>query len=98
MVLTAFDRRVLEQLFDESVLSMKLDVDVARNEMFENILNDKDGADLALGFAIGTIHTSFIIEFRRRNGRSLNQDESMELMYITKSHLAQLKEAIFQCG
>jgi len=98
MVLNAFDRRILEQLFDESVLSMKLDVGVARDEMFENILNDKDGADLALGFAIGTIHTSFIIEFRRRNGRSLNRDELTELMYITKNHLGQLKEAIFQCG
>ncbi len=98
MVLTCFDRRVLEQLFDESVLSMKLDVDVARNEMFKNILNDKDGADLALGFAIGTIHTAFIIEFRRRSGRSLNHDELMEMMDITKNHLAQLKEAIFQCG
>jgi len=98
MVLTAFDRGILQQLFDESVLSMKLDVGVARDEMFKNILNDKDGADLALGFAIGTIHTSFIIEFRRRNGRSLNHDELMELMYITKNHLGQLKEAIFQCG
>jgi len=98
MVLNAFDRRVLEQLFDESVVNMKLDVDVARNKMFENILNDKDGVDLALGFAIGTIHTSFIVGFRQRNGRTLNQDESMELMYITKNHLGQLKEAIFQCG
>ncbi len=98
MVLTAFDRGVLEQLFDESVLNMKLDVDVARNEMFENILNDKDGVDLALGFAIGTIHTSFIVGFRQRNGRSLNHDELMELMYITKNHLGQIKEAIFQCG
>jgi len=98
MVLTGFDRGVLEQLFDESLLSMKLDVDVARNEMFKNILNDKDGADLALGFAIGTIHTAFIIEFRRRSGRSLNHDELMEMMDITKNHLAQLKEAIFQCG
>jgi len=98
MVLTAFDRRILEQLFDESILSMKHDVDVARDEMFENILNDKDGADLALGFAIGTIHTSFIVGFRQRNGRSLNHDELIELMYITKNHLGQLKEAIFQCG
>ena len=98
MVLTAFDRGILEQLFDESVLSMKLDVDVARNEMFENILNDKDGVDLALGFAIGRIHTSFIVGFRQRNCRSLNHDELMELMNITKNHLGQLKEAIFQCG
>jgi len=98
MVLTAFDRGALEQLFDESVLNMKLDVDVARNEMFENILNDKDGVDLALGFAIGTIHTAFIVGFRQRNGRSLNHDELMELMHITKNHLGQLKEAIFQCG
>ena len=98
MVLNAFDKGVLEQLFDESVSHMKLDVDVARNEMFENILNDKDGGDLALGFAIGTIHTAFIVGFRQRNGRSLNQDESMELMHITKNHLSILKEAIFQCG
>jgi len=98
MVLNAFDKRVLEQLFDESVLHMKIDVVVARDEIFENILNDKDGADLALGFAIGTIHTAFIVGFRQRNGRSLNHDESMELMRITKNHLGQLKEAIFQCG
>ena len=97
MVLTAFDKGILEQLFDESVLGIKRDVDVARDEMFENILNDKDGTDLALGFAIGTIHTSFITGFRRRNGRSLNHDELMELMHITKNHLDKLKEAIFQC-
>ena len=98
MIFNAFDRGVLEQLFDGSVSGMKTNVDVARDEMFKNMLNDKDGVDLALGFAIGTLHTSFIVGFRQRNGRSLNHDEIMELMSITKSHLGKLKEAIFQCG
>jgi len=98
MVFNTFDRGVLEQLFEQSVSGMKKNVEVARDEMFKNVLNDKDGMDLALGISLGMIHTSFTVGFKQRNGRYLNSEETTELMTITKDHLPKLKEAIFQCG
>jgi len=71
---------------------------VARDEKFRSGLNDKNGDDLALGLAIGNIHTVFFIGFRQRNGRILNSQEMDELFRITFNKIPQLKEAIFQCG
>ena len=93
-----FDRGVLENLFDGSIAGVKRSVAVARDEMFHDVLNDKDGVDFALGLEIGILHASFISGFKKRNGRSLNSEEVIELMRITKSKLGLLREAIFQCG
>ncbi len=98
MIFNEFDRGVLENLFEISIRDMEINVDVARDEMFRSVLNDKDGVDLALGIVIGTIHTLFISGFKLRNGRKLNSEENIELFRITKSKLGQLREAIFQCG
>ena len=97
MIFNEFDRGVLENLFEISIRDMEINVDVARDEMFRSVLNDKDGVDLALGIVIGTIHTLFISGFKLRNGRKLNSEENIELFRITKSKLGQLREAIFQC-
>jgi len=98
MIFNKFDRGVLENLFKISIRDMEINVDVARDEMFRSVLNDKDGVDLALGIVIGTIHTLFISGFKLRTGRKLNSEENIELFRITKSKLGQLREAIFQCG
>ena len=98
MIFNEFDRGVLENLFESGIRDMEINVDVARDEMFRSVLNDKDGVDLALGIVIGTIYTSFISGFKLRNGRKLNLEENIELLRITKSKLGQLREAIFQCG
>lgn len=98
MVFEAFDRGVLEQLFENSISHMKTTVDLTRDQIFRNVLNDKDGVDLALGLELGVIHTSFMTGFKQRHNRSLNSDEKSELLKITQSKLGQLKEAIFKCG
>ena len=98
MIFNTFDRGVLENLFEISIRDMEINVDVARDEVFRSVLNDKDGVDLALGIALGTIHTSFIAGFRQRNGRKMTSEEKNELWKITETKLGQLREAIFQCG
>ena len=98
MIFNQFDRGVLETLYEETIKGMKFNVVVARDEMFSSVLNDKDGADLALGMAIGMIHTTFMAGFRMRNKRRMTSEENDELFRITKSKLGQLREAIFQCG
>ena len=98
MIFNAFDRGVLELLFEESINNMQVNVDLARSETFDNLLNDKDGVDLALGLALGVIQTSFIAGFKIRNNRHVNSDEKIELKKIIEGHLAKLKKAIFQCG
>jgi len=98
MILNTFDRGVLENLFEVSIRDMEVNVDVAREKMFHVVLNDKDGVDLALGIALGTIHTAFIAGFRQRNGRKMTSEEKDELWKITETKLGQLREAIFQCG
>ena len=52
MIFNEFDRGVLENLFEISIRDMEINVDVARDEMFRSVLNDKDGVDLALGIVI----------------------------------------------
>jgi len=98
MLFEALDREVLEKLFDYSITNMKTNVKIARNEIFRNILNDKDGVDLALGLTLGIIHMSFMDGFKLRHNRVLNPAENEELLTITGSKLKQLKEAIFKCG
>ena len=98
MIFNTFDRGVLENLFEVSIRDMEVNVDVARDEMFRSVLNDKDGVDLALGIVLGTIHTAFIAGFNTRNGRKMTSEEKNELWKITKTKLGQLREAIFQCG
>ena len=98
MTFSVIDRGILEELFNFSISDMKTVVELTRDDIFHNILNDKDGVDLALGLSLGNIHTSFIVGFRQRKGRILDSGERKELLGITLSKLPQLKEAIFQCG
>lgn len=98
MSFEASEREVLEKLFDYAIANVKTNVKIARNEIFRNSLNDKDGVDLALGLTLGIIHMSFMDGFQSRHHRTLNHEENEELLVITGSKLKQLKEAIFKCG
>lgn len=98
MPFEASDREILEKLFDYAIANVKTNVKIARNQIFRNSLNDKDGVDLALGLTLGIIHFSFMDGFQSRHNRTLNHDENEELLVITGSKLKQLKEAIFKCG
>ncbi len=92
------DKAVLEKLFDYAITNIKTSVKTARNEIFRDALNDKDGVDLALGLTLGILHMSFMEGFESRHNRTLNHEENEELLVITGTKLRQLKEAIFKCG
>ncbi len=89
---------MLEQLIDNTIADMKTVVAFARDEMFQHILNDKDGSDLALGMAFLEINTAFIAGFKLRNNRNLTSDERSEMLKILQTRLGEIREAIFKCG
>ncbi len=92
------DKEILEKLFDYAITNVRTNVKTARKEIFRNILNDKDGVDLALGLTLGILHMSFMDGFQSRHNRTINSDENEELLAITGNKLKALKEAIFKCG
>jgi len=98
MSLGEIDKEILEKLFDYAITNVRTNVKTARNGIFRNILNDKDGVDLALGLTLGILHMSFMDGFQSRHNRIPNSDENEELLTITGSKLKDLKEAIFKCG
>ena len=98
MGLSSFNRDVLNQIIDNMVKDIRPVVDFARKQELRILLKDRDGSDFSLGVAVAEIYMPFLIGFKRRNGRSVNQEERAELFNVLGQRIHEIKEAIFKCG
>ena len=98
MGLSSFDRDVLNQIIDNIVKDIHPVVEFARMPELRSMFKDRDGSDFSLSIAIAEINMPFLIGFKSRNGRSVNQEERAELFNVLGQRIHEIKEAIFQCG
>ncbi len=98
MALSEFDKKVLNDLIDQTIEDIKPIVEFARMPELRSMYNDKDGSDFSLGAAVTEINTEFVIGFKIRTGRRVNVDEKAEMLSILGKRIHEIKEAIFKCG
>ena len=98
MALSDFDKKVLNDLIDNTVNDIRPVVEFARIPEFRGMLKEKDAFDFSLGFAIAEIHGSFLIGFFKRNNRITTQDDRDEMFRILGKRVGEIHEAIFKCG
>jgi len=98
MVLSPFDKDILNQLVDHCVNNIDGLFSLARIPEIKSMLKDKDGIDFVLGIAITEIQAGFIAGFKMRNERGLNKEESAELFNFFGTRIYEIKEAIFKYG
>jgi len=98
MALSDIDKKVLNDLIDNTVNDIMTIVEFARIPEFKGMLKDKDASDFSLGFAIAEIHASFLVDFFNRNNRNTTQDDRDEMFRILGKRVGDIHEAIFKCG
>ena len=98
MSLIDFDKKVLNDLIDQTIEDIKPIVEFARMPELRSMYIDKDGSDFSLGAAVTEINTAFVIGFKIRTGRRVSVDEKAEMLIILGKRIHEIKEAIFKCG
>ena len=98
MSLNDFDKKVLNDLIDDTIDDIKPIVEFARMPELRSMYIDKDGSDFSLGAAVTEINTAFVIGFKIRTGRRVSVDEKDEMLNILGKRIHEIKEAIFKCG
>ena len=98
MVLSEYDKIILNQLIDHSVNDISSLVEFARMPELRSMYKDKDGYDFSLGAAVTEIHMGFLQGFVLRNHRPTNKEERDEMLNILGKRIHEIKEAIFKCG
>jgi len=98
MALSDFDKKVLNDLIDNTVNDIRPVVEFARIPEFRGMLKDKDASDFSLGMALAEINGSFLIGFFKRNNRITTKDDRDEMLRILGKRVGEIHEAIFKCG
>ncbi len=98
MVLTDYDKIILNELIDHCVNDITSLVEFSRMPELRSMLKDKDGSDFSLGSAVAEIHVGFLSGFLLRNHRPTNKEERDEMLNILAMRIHEIKEAIFKCG
>ena len=98
MSLIDFDKKVLNDLIDQTIEDIRPIVEFARMPELRSMYIDKDGSDFSLGAAVTEINTAFVIEFKIRTGRRVSVDEKAEMLIILGKRIHEIKDAIFKCG
>jgi len=98
MGLSEVERGLLEIIIDAIIGDMKAVVDLGRDERYKPLLRDKDATDFSLGMAFGEIHGIFFSQFRSNNGRRMDPSEREDFSKIAYRRIAEIKDAIFNCG
>ena len=98
MALNDFDKKVLNDLIDQTIDDIKPIVEFARMPELRSMYIDKDGMDFSLGAAVTEINTAFVIAFKTRTGIRVSVDEKAEMLNILGKRIHEIKEAIFKCG
>ena len=98
MALDNEDRAFLEKTIDSAIGQVPDLMRFVREEVYQKLLQYKDGGDVVLGFAIGMIFGGFIQYSITRQQRQPNPDEISEANEVIFRRTREIKEAIFKCG
>ena len=98
MPLDSEDRAYLEKTIDSTIRQVPTMMKLVRMEEYQKLVNVKEPADLALGFATGIIFGGFVEYFVTRHQRESNPDEISEVNEVIFRRTREIKEAIFKCG
>ncbi len=92
MGLTNSDRKELESLIKAAIRDPKIPIELARKMM----PNQGNIEDFAYGILSGMIIGNFVAQFRNRNGRQPDRDETIDILSIMMARLPRLRISIME--
>ena len=98
MTLGVEERGLLEKSIDYEIKKMNQTIMFGRDENSKKVLQIKNDSDFALGWALGSIISSFSHNMVERRNSILSQEDTDEAMDIVIKRVREIKEAIFKCG
>ncbi len=98
MVLSDYDKVILNELIDNCINNISNLVEFARVPELRSMYKDKDGYDFSLGCAVTEIHMGFLQGFILRGKIRPAKEDTAEMYNILGRRIHEIKEAIFKCG
>ena len=92
------DRGQLEKIIDDTIAGVPELVQIYREESVKKQYFIKSEEDFAFGYSIARIFYPFKLYFSMTRIRAMTEDEEKEMHKIINKRLAEIRNAILNCG